>query len=133
MRTVPSNTQPTSHKCKTTSHQNDTIQHMPAMRINRHTGTQTACGEGQLIWNHAKTILAGMLRTSPAHIPEDWLLRLHFNIWPLKRNRAVLWTLAKVIIFGFQQLTTPTLKDFMDFLLRSRWKLMNTRRGRDLV
>jgi len=93
----------------------------------------TACGEGQLIWNHAKPLLARMLRTSPARIPEDWLLRPHFNIWPPKRNRAVLWTLANVIIFRLQQLTTPTLKDFMDFLLRSRWKLMSTRRGRDLV
>jgi len=71
----------------------------------------TACGEGQLIWNHAKSLLARMLRTSPAHIPEDWLLRPHFHIWPPK------WTLANVIIFRLQQLTTPALKDFMDFLL----------------
>jgi len=112
---TPSNTSP---QCAST----DTLEHH-----------LTACCEGQLIWNHVKTLLARMLRTSPTRIPEDWLLRPHFNIWPPKRNRAVLWNLANAINFRLHQLATPTLKDFIDFLLRSRWKLMNKRWGRYLV
>ena len=100
----------------------DTLEH----RLN-------VCGEGRLIWQYMKTILARMLRTIPARTSNEWLLRPHFNIWPSKRNHAVLWTLANVVISRLLQRTAPKLQDFMYFLFRSRCKLMNNRLGRDLV
>jgi len=38
------------------------------------------CGEGRTIWQYTKSILARMMRTIPARIPDDWALRLQFNI-----------------------------------------------------
>ena len=91
------------------------------------------CGEGKLIWNYTKTAIATMLRTIPARIPNDWLLRPHFKIWPDKRKHAVLWTLAQLVSYSFQHRTSLTLQEYMDFLFRSRWKLLTNRRGRDSV
>jgi len=92
-----------------------------------------ACGEGRTIWQYTKTLLARKLRTIPARIPGDWALHPHFNIWLPKRHRAILWLLANVVVYRIQQQTTLKLQDFMDFLLRSRWKLMCHKHGRDIV
>ena len=52
---------------------------------------------------------------------------------PPERHRAILWVVANVVIFRIQQHTNLILNDYMDFLLRSRWKLMRHKGGRDLV
>jgi hypothetical protein len=108
----------TCRNCKMT----DTLEH----RI-------TACGAGRVLWEHSKNLIAQMLRTTPHRIPDDWLLQPQFQIWPPKRRRAIIWTLAQVIMFRTQQARTLTLQDFMDFLQRSRWKLIRTIKGRDSV
>jgi hypothetical protein len=93
----------------------------------------TACGEGRAIWEHSKRLMAWMLRTIPSRIPDDWLLHPQFQIWPPKRRRAILWTLAQVILFRTQQTRTLTLRDFMELLQRSRWKLTRSKKGRESV
>jgi hypothetical protein len=108
---VPSDT---CRRCKAT----DTLEH----RL-------LACGEGQTIWQYMKTLLATMIRTIPARIPDDWPLHPHFNIW----HRAILWVIANVVIFRMQHQTNLTLHDYMDFLHRSRWKLMRYKSGRILA
>ena len=100
----------------------DTLEH----RLN-------VCDEGRPIWNHTKTAIARMLRTTPDRIPTEWLLRPHVKLWPAKRNRAVLWNVASVVSFRLRNRTTLTLQDYMDFLVRSQWKLLKNRRGRELV
>ena len=62
----------------------------------------TNCGEGKLIRNYTKTAIVTMLRTIPARIPNDWILRPHFKVWPNKRNHAVLWTLAHLVSYSLQ-------------------------------
>jgi len=62
----------------------------------------------------------------------DTAKRPQFQIWPTKLNNPVLWLIANVVIFRHQQRTTLTLNNFMDFLLRTRWKLLNYTRGRKL-
>jgi len=74
-----------------------------------------------------------MMRTIPVRIPDDWMLRPQFNIWPPKRRRAILWVIANVVIFRIQQHTNLTLHGYMDFLHRTRWKLMRRKCRRDLV
>ena len=93
----------------------------------------TECGEGRRIWQYTKTRIALILRTTPSRIPYEWILRPQFNIWPTKRNNAILWMIANVVIFRIQQSTTLTLYDVMDFQLRTRWKLLNHKRARNLV
>ena len=84
----------TCQRCKAT----DTLEH----RL-------TNCGEAKLIWNHTKTAIATMLRTIPARIPNDWLLRPQFKIWPcckmgtgsfpgLKCGRGVLLTTHPLLV-----------------------------------
>jgi len=89
----------------------------------------TVCDEGRTIWNHTKTAIVRMLRTTPT----EWLQRPKFKLWPAKRNRAVLWTIASVVCFRLRKRTTLTLQEYMDFLFRSRSKLLKNRRGRELV
>ena len=80
-------------------------------------------GEGEQIWTWTKQCLAWILRTFPGRIPSDWLLRPHFTLWPPRRQRAVLWVLANLVIFRTQQQRELTLQDFIDFMKRSKWKL----------
>ena len=94
----------TSRKCT----MKDTLEH----RI-------TACGEGRDIWEHSKSLIAQLLRAIPSRKPDDWLLHPQFQTWPPTRYRAILWTLAQVILFRTQQTRTLTLQDFMDYLQRS--------------
>ena len=67
------------------------------------------CGEGRRIWHYSKTLIARMMRTIPARIPDDWILHPQFNIWPHKRHRAIFWVIAHVVIFRIQQQTNLTL------------------------
>lgn len=60
-------------------------------------------GERRLIWEYARGLLAGMLKTVPSRIPEDWLLHPQLKIWPLKRRRAIVWILAQMVLFRSQQ------------------------------
>ena len=112
---VPSDT---CRRCTAT----DTVGHRPI-----------ACGEGWTIWQYTKTLLARILWTIPARIPDEWILRPQFNIWPPKRHRAIFWVVAHFVIFRIQQNTNRTLHDYMDFLHRCRRKLMRHKGGRDLV
>ena len=93
----------------------------------------TECGEGRRIWQYTKTRIALILRTIPSRIPDEWILRPQFDIWPNKRNNAILWMITNVVIFRIQQRISLTLHDFMDFLLRTIWKLLNHKRGPNLV
>ena len=92
----------------------------------RCTATETlerrlvTCGEGHKMWQYTKPLLARMMRTTPARIQDDGMLRPQFNIWPLKRRRAILWVIANVVIFRIQQHTNLNLHDYMDFLHRTR-------------
>ena len=78
------------------------------------------CGEGRRIWHYSKTLIARMMRTIPASIPDDWILHPQFNIWSSKTHRAILWIIATVVIFRIQQQANLTVLNYMEFLHRSR-------------
>jgi hypothetical protein len=91
------------------------------------------CGEGQSIWVWTKKQIAQMLRTVPDRIPDEWLTRPQFTLWPPKRRRAVLWTLANLFFFCSEKQRDLTLQDFMDFMQRTRWKLSRSKGGNESV
>jgi len=93
----------------------------------------TDCGEGIRIWQYMKTRLALILRTTPSRIRDDWLLRPQLKLWPEKKRNAVMWMLANVVEFSCQHRNTLSLQDFMEYLLRTRWKLLSHQRGRRQV
>jgi len=80
------------------------------------------CGEGSETWNQTRSLIARIMRTAPARIPSEWLIRPQFHLWPAQRHRAVLWIMARYINFRMQHPCTPTKQELMDYMRRSRWK-----------
>jgi hypothetical protein len=60
------------------------------------------CGEGRDQWKWTRGRLAIILRTDTCWLPDDWLYRPQFQIWPPQRHRAVLWILAHFVAFQTQ-------------------------------
>jgi hypothetical protein len=58
----------------------------------------------------------------PERIPEEWLYRPHFHLWPSQWHSAVLWVLAKLIAFRTHKGRSLTTQDYHDFLQLSKWK-----------
>jgi hypothetical protein len=65
------------------------------------------------------------------HIPEEWLLRPDFQLWPPQRHRAVLWMLAHMAVFRTARELTQ--HDYHDFLRRARWKITSVPARKALV
>ena len=76
----------------------------------------TTCGRGNLTWTKAR------LRTDPAQISNEWLVRPQFHLWPPQRRRATLWILVHMIWFRTQMNQALSAHDYSDFLRRARWK-----------
>ena len=93
----------------------------------------TECGEGadQWIWTRGKMAL--FLRVDPRRIPEEWLYRPQFRLWPKQKHMATLWMLASFITFRMCRTQKMSMQDYIDFLRRSRWKLNQHRNRQTLV
>jgi hypothetical protein len=63
------------------------------------------------------------LRTIPARISQEWILRPQFHVWPPSRHRTVLWVLAHMVCFRLRERRAPSVRDYSDFLRRTRWKV----------
>ena len=81
------------------------------------------CGEGPQIWQWTTQKLALILRTIPARIPSEWLLRPQCALWPPTRRRAVMWILANVVLFRIRPNQELTLRDFIAFMQANKFKL----------
>jgi hypothetical protein len=89
----------------------------------------TDCGEGRMMWLWTRRRKATILRLDERNIPEEWLIRSDFRIWPPKRNCAVLWFLIHLVVYRTKQDPSLTMNDYLDFMRRSKWKL-DTRANR---
>ena len=113
---VPTNNRLAAIRLTTTSScarcgEPDSIQH-----------TITECMEGRIIWTWTRAQLGVILRMDPKHIPPDWPIRPAFMYWPQQRQAALLWIIAHLVYYRLQSHKRLSLKDFMDFLRRARWK-----------
>jgi hypothetical protein len=97
-------------------------------QIDTRTHRVVECGERKRIWNWTKQRLAWILRTTPVHIPEDWVVWPQFVIWPETRRKAVAWFLIHLVYYCGQGKRRLTLSDYCDFLRRARWKEERKRR-----
>jgi len=93
----------------------------------------TECGELERIWTWTRQRLAHILRTIPGRIPNEWLLRPHFTLWPPTRRRAVQWILANEVFFRTQLQRELTLHDLTDFTKRTKWKMYQRSNRRECV
>jgi hypothetical protein len=85
----------------------------------------TECGDGRTTWLWTRRRIAMILRMDERHIPDEWLLRPDFHIWPTKRHRAVLWILIHLVGYRVKRDNILTMNDFVDFMRRSKWKYTN--------
>ena len=83
----------------------------------------TECGEVPTTWGWTKSIIARILRTTAANIPDEWLVRPQISLWPPQRHRAVPWVLARYVSFRMNHPCNLTRQDLMDIMRRSKWKL----------
>ena len=72
---------------------------------------------------------ARMLPTIPARIPNEWLLRPQFYLWPPQSQRAILWALTPFVTFRQNRQRGQTLHDLMDFLRRPNVRCISRRAG----
>jgi hypothetical protein len=83
----------------------------------------TECNRGLDMWTWTCQRIAMILRTDWRRISSDWLLRPDCQLWPPKLHRAVLWILANFVAFCLQTGRTQTIRDYYDYLCRTRWNL----------
>jgi hypothetical protein len=83
----------------------------------------TVCGTGSGQWKWTRKHFAVMLRMDQRWIPEEWLYRQQFRLWPPQRYKAVLWPLARLVEYRTQRGKFLTTHDYHDFLQRSKRKL----------
>jgi hypothetical protein len=87
------------------------------------------CGNGERIWAWTKFRMSLILRTDPSLIPDEWLFRPQFRLWPPQRHRAVLWFLATFVEYQGQRGTRTSRHGLHDFFLRSRWKIYQKKKA----
>ena len=80
-------------------------------------------GEGSLQWNWTSYKLGIIPRLEPKFIFKEWTTRPAFHLWPPKRHAAVIWILAHLVSYRLQTDRRLSLRDYMHFMKRSRWKL----------
>src|SRR5215475_5768604 len=57
----------------------------------------TRCGDGIHQWEWTRERIAQMLRLGARWIPDTWLFRPQFRMWPSQKHRALLWLLACLV------------------------------------
>jgi len=80
------------------------------------------CGQGPVTWNWTRHKMGIILRMYHKFIPQEWILRPAFLHWPPQNHAAILWILVYLVHYRLQAHRRLTLRDYMDFLQRSRWK-----------
>ena len=74
--------------------------------------------------------MAIILHMHHKFIPQEWILRPAFLYWPPQRHTAFLRILAHLAQYRLQAHPRLSLRDYMDFLQRSRWKTYQQARTR---
>jgi len=64
----------------------------------------TECGEGHDTWVLVKSLIARMLRTIPARVPVEWLLRPSFCVWPPATSSR---SLGAITVRDLQDTSSP--------------------------
>jgi hypothetical protein len=83
----------------------------------------TYCGDGPLQCTWTKQKLGFILRMDPKHIPKEWMIYSALHLWPPQRHSAALWILVHFVFCSVQSTGHLSLRDYMDFMKRAKWKL----------
>jgi hypothetical protein len=93
----------------------------------------TDCREGKHFWDWTRQRIARILRTMQERIPNEWLTRPKFALWLPKRHRAILWILAKLVLFRNQQQSDLILQELIDFMKRPKWYMYHSNKASEFL
>jgi hypothetical protein len=82
----------------------------------------TSCEEGPVIWTWTRARIAAILRVHPTHIPEEWNVRPTYQFWPAQEQAAITRIIVHLVKYRPQTQRRLSLRDYLDFLRRARWK-----------
>ena len=88
-------------------------------RLHRMVG----CGVRGAIWEWTRQRIAWILRTTPRRVPESWVVRPDYGIWPPRRKRTVTWILTHMVTYCNQRGRRLSTEDYWDFLRRAKKKV----------
>jgi exonuclease III len=89
----------------------------------------TNCDPSAVIWQWTKNRIATILRYNQQYIPPEWILRPQFQFWPPQRHNAIVWIIGHLVWYLTNE-HRLSLTDYIDFLRRARWKIINTQQSR---
>jgi hypothetical protein len=81
------------------------------------------CGYGPEQWEWMKLRIASILRIDQRWIPEAWILRPQFKLWPSQRHRAPIWMIAQFVVFRTQHRKGRTNSEYIDHLQQEFQKI----------
>ena len=87
------------------------------------------CSNGNLQWTWTKQKMALILRTEAKHIPKEWTTLPDLHLWPPQRHAAIIWIIAHYVYYRLQNNRRHSLRDYIDFMKRARWKHKRTTKG----
>jgi hypothetical protein len=80
-----------------------------------------ACKETHLIWTWTRKHIACYLRMNARDVPDTWIYCPDFEIRPIQKYNATTWMLGHMLGYIHNN-RNLTMKDYLDFLKRARWK-----------
>ena len=89
----------------------------------------SVCGEGQSMWEWTRKFIAMMLRTTPAKIPNEWLLRPQFYLWHFTTSTCGTMGVIGFVTFRINHQRGPPLQDLMVFVRILNRKCTNSQAG----
>ena len=81
----------------------------------------TTCTETHPIWTWTRKPIACYLRTNIKDIPDEWNCAPDIELQPIQRHNATSWILGQMLCYVHNN-HSLTMKDYLDFLKRTRWK-----------
>jgi hypothetical protein len=87
------------------------------------------CQEAQVIWNATCTMLANITRTGRWNIPQHWIIRPDFQLWPIQKHQAVTWIQSHHILYILHARDRISMIEYLDFMRRARWKLYRAKQS----
>jgi hypothetical protein len=91
------------------------------------------CGQGRHQRDWTKQKMAIILRMDPRWIPDEWLVRPQYKLWPAQRRRAIGWMLATFVTCRMRKEGKSPVKEYDEFIRRSLNLLQRSKARQRLV
>jgi hypothetical protein len=77
--------------------------------------------------------IAKILRLDKKWIPESWILRPQFKLWPPRRQRAVLWLVAQLAVFSLHTRMEWMSGEYIEYTQHALTKMQHHKKRLEMV